>query len=190
MRTCTTTSCSGLSRSVGPVWRSTRTAEVFWDVWRAGRGDAAGIERRQQRRLRALVECARARSPYYRAALSGLPTSGPVRLVDLPPVTKTEMMRRFDDWVTDPAVTSAGVQEFLRDPARVGESFLGRYLVTTTSGSTGSPAVVLFDARARQVATAIAVVRGVGSVPWGQWRRVLRLGCRRECRCGGSATMA
>jgi len=37
---------------------------------------------------------------------------------------------------------------------------------------------VLFDARARQVATAIAVVRGVGSVPWGQWRRVLRLGGR------------
>ena len=178
MRTCTTTSCDGLSRSGGPVWRSARTAEVFWDVWRAGRGDAAGIERRQQRRLRALVECARARSPYYRAALSGLPTSGPVRLVDLPPVTKTEMMRRFDDWVTDPAVTRAGVQEFLHDPARVGETFLGRYLVTTTSGSTGSPAVVLFDARARQVATAIAVVRGVGSVPWGQWRRVLRLGGR------------
>lgn len=158
--------------------RTARTAGVVWDVWRAGRGDVAGIERRRQHRLRALVDSARARSPYYRAALRDLPGSGPVRLLDLPSVSKSEMMRRFDDWVTDPAVTHAGVQEFLRDPTRVGETFLGRYLVTTTSGSTGSPAVVLFDAQARQVATTIAIVRGVGSVPWGRWRRVLQMGGR------------
>ena len=168
----------GVPRAVGQARRAACTAGVVGDVWRASRGDVADIERRQQRRLDALVDCARTRSPYYRAALRGLPASGPVRLVDLPSVTKTELMLRFDDWVTDPAVTRAGVQEFLGDPTRVGESFLGRYLVTTTSGSTGSPAIVLFDAQARRVAIAISAVRGVASVPWGQWRRVARLGGR------------
>ena len=137
------------ARLVGQARRAARTAGVIGDVWRASRGDVADIERRQQRRLRALVDCARTRSPYYRAALRGLPASAPVRLADLPWVSKTEMMLQFDDWVTDPAVTRAGVQEFLSDPTRVGEAFVGRYLVTTTSGSTGSPAIVLFDAQAR-----------------------------------------
>ena len=173
-----TLTADDVSRTIGQARRAARTAGVVGDVWRAGRGDVADIERRQQRRLRALVDCARARSPFYRAALRDLPTSGPGRLAELPSVTKTELMQRFDDWVTDPAVTRAGVQEFLSDPTRVGESFLGRYLVTTTSGATGSPAIVLFDAQARRVATAISAVRGVASVPWGQWRRVLRSGGR------------
>ena len=56
-------------------------------------------------------------------------------------------MSHFDDWVTDPAVTRAQVQEFLADPHNVGRDFQDRYVVCTTSGATGIPAILLHDHR-------------------------------------------
>ena len=46
-------------------------------------------------------------------------------------------MGSFDEWVTDPRVTLDGVQRFAGDQASAGSAFLGDYLVTTTSGTTG-----------------------------------------------------
>ena len=56
-------------------------------------------------------------------------------------------MASFDDWVTDPAVTRAGVGAFIADPALVGTPFLGRYVVCTTSGTTGHPGIFVHDPR-------------------------------------------
>jgi phenylacetate-coenzyme A ligase PaaK-like adenylate-forming protein len=73
-------------------------------------------------------------------------------------------MARFDDWVTDPAVSREGVEAFLADLALVGESFLGKYAVCQTSGTTGVAGMFLQDAGSLSVGTAMTLVRGVASL--------------------------
>ncbi|MGN6576049.1 MAG: hypothetical protein ACTHKG_10185 [Nocardioides sp.] len=118
-----------------------------WDLMSAERAGPTGLTRRSERRLRALVEHARLASPFYQRLYDGLPASGPA-LADLPPVTKPQLMADFDSWVTDPAVTIAGVREFVADRTRIGTPYLGRYFVGTTSGTTGEPGIFVHDERA------------------------------------------
>ena len=117
------------------------------DQWAAEREGPAGLERRRDRRLQALVAAARAGSPFYRRLYGGPPHATP-RLPDLPPVTKPELMADFDDWVTDRAVTLAGLEAFIADPDRIGVPYLGRYFVGTSSGTSGHRGVFVHDERA------------------------------------------
>lgn len=132
---------------------------VGWDIWRAGRGGPRTIEEHQQSRLDDLISFARARSPLYRKLYSHLPTEIH-DLRQLPVVTKPDLMAHFDDWVTDPAVTAAGIEGFAADKTLVGSRFLGRYAVCTTSGVTGTPGIFLHDAGAVKVYLAIMMMRG------------------------------
>ena len=67
---------------------------------------------------------------------------------------KRELMENFDDWVTDPHITLAGLkQDLLDDPSRIGGLYRGQYLVVTTSGSTGEPAVLVQDRTSLLVAS-------------------------------------
>lgn len=70
-------------------------------------------------------------------------------------------MSHFDDWVTDRAVTKERVEEFLADPGTIGRDFLGRYVVCTTSGATGEPAILLHDAVALRVYNIVGYARSV-----------------------------
>ena len=73
---------------------------------------------------------------------------------------KRELMANFDDWVTDPHITLAGLkQDLLGDTAHVGGFYRGQYLVMTTSGSTGEPAVLVHDRNSLQVANLLAPIR-------------------------------
>jgi phenylacetate-coenzyme A ligase PaaK-like adenylate-forming protein len=102
------------------------------------------MERRQRARLAEMVDYARATSPYYRELFRGLPER--VEDVTLLPVTdKQKLMARFDDWVTDRAVTLEKVRKFIEDPKLIGEKFLGKYLVATTSGTSGTPGIFVLD---------------------------------------------
>ncbi len=115
------------------------------------------LERIQQRRLRALAAYAREHSPLYRELYAGLGDRW--TLSDLPPVTKTQLMARFDDALTDRGVTAARVQAFMEDPDNVGRLLDGKYLLFKTSGSTGHPATVLYDKGAIDTASAVAAFR-------------------------------
>jgi phenylacetate-coenzyme A ligase PaaK-like adenylate-forming protein len=120
---------------------------VAWDAWRAIHGGQAGIAARQAARLAALVQHARQDSRFYAEHYRTVPP-GRIDLegfYHLPPVTKPELMACFDDWVTDPSVTRAGVEQFVADLDNLGRDFLDRYVVFTTSGSTGVPAVLVED---------------------------------------------
>ncbi len=136
-----------------------RLAAVAWDAWRAQRGGRAAAEARQQARLADLVRFARASSPLYRDLYRNLPTDI-VELRQLPVVTKPQLMANFDTWVTDPAVTRAGVGTFLADRSLVGQRYLGRYRVMTTSGVTGERGVFLHDAEAVAVYRTLTFLRG------------------------------
>lgn len=123
--------------------RSAGYPRIVIDLLRAQSEGAAGIALRRQERLTALLEHARARSALYRELYQGIPAD--VSLTDLPAVTKPQLMAAFDDWVTDPAVTLAGVREFIADPKRTGAPFLGGYFVCATSGTTGEPGLFVHD---------------------------------------------
>jgi phenylacetate-coenzyme A ligase PaaK-like adenylate-forming protein len=133
---------------------------------------------RQANRLRDLVRFARARSRFYGERYRHLPAEG-VRLDQLPPVTKPELMADLGAWVTDPAVTRTGVEAFLGDPSLVGQRYLGRYLAITTSGVTNVRAIVLHDLPAMACYRALTLFRGfLPRLRGGAWRHNLRRGNR------------
>lgn len=96
-----------------------------------------------QDRLRALVDHAARRSPLLRQRLAGLEGAP---LDELPVLTKDDLVDRFDELVTDPALRRADLEALVRSPAGGGRH-LGRYRVAVSSGSTGRPAIIAFDPR-------------------------------------------
>jgi len=148
---------------------------VAKDAWRATRGGPAAIAARQAARLEALVRHARLASRFYAERYREVPPGpiGPQGFCRLPPVTKLELMARFDDWVTDQSVTRAGVERFVADLDNLGRDFLGRYVVFTTSGSTGVPALLVQDRRAVAVMTGLIYVRALGAISPGLLARML-----------------
>lgn len=111
--------------------------------WTRGAGRTA-IAATGRQRFDALVRFARERSPFYREAYRRVP-AGETDPSELPVVTKRQLMTRFDDWVTDPDVTLAGVEAFLADREQIGELYLDRYVLWTSSGSTGEPGIYVQD---------------------------------------------
>ena len=124
------------------------------------RSDGASREKLaqiQQDRLKKLVEYARKNSPFYADLYQNIKED--FRLEDLPPVTKPQLMADFDRAVTDRKVTMKRVEEFCCDLDHVGRMLDGKYLVFKTSGSTGNPAVVLYDQKCINTASAVAAFR-------------------------------
>jgi phenylacetate-CoA ligase len=131
---------------------------IFLDARRVTRGTPELILARQQERLNELVALARANSRFYAEKYRGLPeTISDVRM--LPPVTKVELMERFDDVVTDPAVRKANVMQYVSDLGNIGKPFLDKYMVWTTSGTTGTPGIFLEDKNWDTVITTVNVFR-------------------------------
>ena len=90
------------------------------------------LEAHQAASLRDLRDYAAARSPFYASHHRGLELRP---LHELPVVTKAMMMESFDSFVTDRAASRSGVEAHLQ--SNPGTSFLGRYRVAATSGTTG-----------------------------------------------------
>ena len=68
-------------------------------------------------------------------------------------------MANFDRVVTDLHVTMERIDEFCTNLDHVGRMLDGKYLVFKTSGSTGNPAVVLYDKNCIDVSSAVAAFR-------------------------------
>ena len=119
--------------------------------------DAAQREALRERRLRALVAHARENSPFYKELYRDLPED--FRLSDLPPTDKRTLMASWDDWVCDRELTLAEVEKFMEDSGNIGAWLKGRYLVFTTSGSTGNPLVAVCDRTANSVMGGISARR-------------------------------
>jgi phenylacetate-coenzyme A ligase PaaK-like adenylate-forming protein len=74
-------------------------------------------------------------------------------------VTKIELMERFNEVVTDSAVRKANVMQHISGMGNIGRPFLGKYMVWTTSGTTGTPGVFLEDKNWDAVITTVNVFR-------------------------------
>ena len=58
-------------------------------------------------------------------------------------------------------MTRVQIEAFLADPGNVGRDFLGRYVVCTTSGATGIPAILLHDHTALVVYNVLGYARSL-----------------------------
>lgn len=147
---------------------------LILDARRAKSQGRKAIERRQHVRFIDIVKFARTHSPYYRDFYRDLPQD----VTDIPslPVTdKKALMARFDDWATDRDLRIANVQALIDSPQRVGERYLGKYTVATTSGTTGRRGIFVLDDRTMAVTNAMAA-RMLGS--WLSFTDVLRIVAR------------
>ena len=95
-------------------------------------------------RFDTLTRFARTHSPFYRKSWRHL-HEGPLQLAELPVVSKRALMESFDAWCTDPRVNREAIDEFLAERTHIGQRFLGRYIVWTSSGSTGEPGIYVQD---------------------------------------------
>lgn len=144
-----------------------RMTEAWW-TRSAGR---TAIDAARATRTSSLIAFAREHSACYRSAWSGLP-QGQLALPQLPVATKADLMRRFDAWVTDPAVDREGVEAFLADRGHIGERYLDRYVVWKSSGSTGEPGIFVQDEPALATYDALIAIqlsagRLAGPYAWG-----------------------
>ena len=84
--------------------------------------------------------------------------AGPVALERMPVLEKAELMERFDDMVTDPALRRDELLEWIATRRR-DELFADRYRVMTTSGSSGRKGLFVYD-RAGWAAIGAQFLRG------------------------------
>lgn len=89
-------------------------------------------------------------------------TEAGLPLEAIEPLTRAELMARFDESVTDPAIRLESVRAFIADPDRVGDAYLGRHAVWTSSGSTGSTGIFVHDTWALSIYDALDCLRLCG----------------------------
>ncbi len=131
----------------GCEWlRCTARLQEMWGERLAG---AQARRDKRDQRIASLLAHARTRSRFYAHHWRDMPPDAPLHA--LPPVTRKDLMAHFDDWVTDPQIRLDEVRRFVADPTRVGEAFLGRYAVWTSSGTTGIPGIYIQDEEALAV---------------------------------------
>lgn len=111
----------------------------------------------QTQRLQEVVRYARENSPYYQKLYQDVPES--FQLSDLPATNKRTLMDNWNDWVCDRELKLEDVERFMEDKKNIGSWLKGRYLVFTTSGSTGNPLVAVVDKTANNIMGGISAVR-------------------------------
>ena len=119
--------------------------------------DLAKREAVRKARLEELVNHARENSPCYASLYQNVPED--FTLTDLPPVDKKMLMDNWDRWVCDRELKLADVEDFLKDTDNIGRKLNKKYLIFTTSGSTGNPLITVCDPTANNIMGGIAACR-------------------------------
>lgn len=150
---------------------------LIWDEHRTRKQGPNSIVKKQRARLAEIVAFARANSPYYHELYRDLPDQ--VEDPTLLPVTsKRELMARFNDWATDREVTIDKARAFAENPALIGEQFLDKYTLDTTSGTTGTPGIFVLDDRSMAVTSAMLLRTLRAWLGFGDIARILSGGGR------------
>lgn len=138
------------------------------ETWWAGIGPEAWRSQLREQRLGGLMAAALRDSPLYRRR-----SAGACCLAEFEPVGKAELMHDFDDWATDRRITRAGAEAFVADRSAIADAWLGRYLVWTSSGTSGEPGVFVQDGASLAAYDAVDALRlrtgGAAQAPLGLW---------------------
>lgn len=143
-------------------WRANATG---LEVMLTPTASASAIAARQRSRLVQMLQWAAARSRLYGERLQRTDLAR-AALGDLPPVTKPELMHRFDEWVTDRRLVLPELLRFVDDAERIGQPLLERYQVWESSGSSGERGVFVQDEESLAVYDALEACRRQAFQPW------------------------
>ena len=135
-----------------------RFSSVSMDVLACGRATVQELAAVQNKRLGVLIEAAQRDSRFYRKHLH-VATPEMTPLSSLPAVSRTELMGRFDDWVTDPQLKLSELRRFTADTQRIGAPHLGEDTVWESSGTSHQPGIFVQDAQALAVYDALESLR-------------------------------
>lgn len=104
------------------------------------------------------------RSPFYAEFHRGLERAP---LGELPILTRSTLLERFDDIVTDRRIRLADVRRHMQT-AREGSTFLGGYRVTTSTGSSGGQVSVIVTSPPEYAfdLASTARTRDLAGLPW------------------------
>lgn len=150
---------------------------LLLDARRAMKQGPAAIAERQRMRLNEAVKHARAHSRYYRELYSELPDQIE-DVTQLPVTSKKDLMAQFDSWVTDSEATIEKARAFADRADLIGERFLNRYTLSTTSGTTGTRGIFLLDDRTMAVTQAVAYRMLSSWLGFGDFMKILSGGGR------------
>lgn len=114
-------------------------------LWRERRYALADFHRVRDTRLARLVAHARRTTPLWQERLQGIDPALPVNLAQIRPITKDEIMARFEDSVQARALARAEVESFTREHQKIGALYKGRYVIATSSGTTGAVGYFVSD---------------------------------------------
>jgi phenylacetate-coenzyme A ligase PaaK-like adenylate-forming protein len=153
---------------VNAVFDPLRLGAVALDVAAAGHAAPTVIAARQTQRLARLLDAAQRGSRLYRGRMKGRAAAN-TPLTELAVVTRDELMHCFDDWVADPRLKLDALRAYTSEPARIGEPYLGHYMVWESSGTSGQPGIFVQDAQAMAVYDALEALRRSTPRPLARW---------------------
>ena len=144
-----------------PLFDPWFSAWAYADALAVTRAPAEVWRRRQAVRLAELLQVAARTLRWSRLAPARCDAAQAHRaLAALPPLGKAELMAKFEDGLTDPALRLPALREFLADSGPAARVYAGRCMVWESSGSTREPALFAHDARSLAVSDALEAARG------------------------------
>jgi len=149
----------------------------LWRCWQLRQAVSSSPERiadLQAQRLRQLVRFAAEHSAFFQARYRGLDLAR-LRLNELPPTHKPELMEHFDQAVTDPDVCRADLERFIEHPENRTRLFQDKYVVSHTSGSQGQPLLLIQEQAAIDLLFALQFTRGSAFSRISPWEGMRRL---------------
>lgn len=106
----------------------------------------------QQEKLHNLIEHALKNSKFYREYYEkhgiNLENYKEISFEKYPTITKDMIMENFDDILCTGDVCKRDLEKFIGDKKNLGKKYKGKYTVATSSGSTGQPAIFVYDEKA------------------------------------------
>ena len=105
-------------------------------LWHERTLDRAGLAKLQKRRLAELVNHAVTHVPLYTQLYAGMDAAN-APLGALPPVSKSMVMQRFNESISDGALTLEAARAFGGNRATIGKLVDGSLVLNMTSGTTG-----------------------------------------------------
>lgn len=134
----------------------------------------------QERRWRGLVHHALKTSPFYRRHLAGIDPDR-CALKDIPPLTKSALIKNWDEIVSDPRLRQAELKAYLDDSSNWGRLYHQRWMVCKTSGTSGKAIIFPHDVAAVDWMHAAHSVRNGTTAAqsiqpsWRPWQRRFRV---------------
>lgn len=140
--------------------------KLLWDLFVLKRNEkktCEQIQRLQEKKLRAMLCFAYKNSAYYRRSFEaeGITKENihSVPLLKFPTLSKTELLENFNELVTASELTQEGLRKYDAEEAMNRKTYMGKYHVVHSSGSTGKPGYFVYD-EAAWSCMLLGIIRG------------------------------